>query len=89
MKAISSPPTAAAAPTPPGLPVSHSELVTAVPSGLLLLPVFVKHNHWLAQLTKPLTTAAVSCATVLFVTTLSTQRRGAGGVALTRLGVKT
>lgn len=61
MNAINSPPpttttTTAAA---PGLPVYHSELATAIPTGLLLLLVFVKHNQWLAQLTRPLTTAPV------------------------------
>lgn len=55
-------------PPPQGLPVSHSELVTAIPGGLLLLLEFVKHNQRLDQLTRPLTTVAVKHA-MLFIRT--------------------
>lgn len=46
-------------PTTPGLPVSHSEPVTAIPQGPLQLPVFVKHNHRLPQPAAALTRAPV------------------------------
>lgn len=54
----------------------YAQLAIAFPKGLLLLLVFVKHNHWLARLGTPLTAIPVK-HTVLFVT-LSTMYTESG-----------